>query len=107
MVSFNQIINKGHKRLAYNRNLGRIEIDDDKVSLLHEEFIKEISYNEIETIVRKKAIIKITLKNGELYELLDSLCVKPNRSLQDTRNILRMSIIVYNLLTEKWKSSIR
>ena len=110
MVSFEQIINKGHKRLAYNRNLGRIDIDDDRILLLHQEFTKEISYNEIESIVRKKGIIKITLKNGELYELLDALCVKytsnamGGRSIQDSRNIVRMAIIVYNLLIEKWEN---
>lgn len=105
MVSFDQIINKGHKRLAYNRNLGRIGIDDDKILLLHQEFTKEISYNEIESIVRKKGIIKVTLKNGELYELLDALCVKSGkRTIQDSRNIVRMAIIVYNLLMEKWKN---
>ncbi len=38
MVTFDQIINKGHKRLAYNRNLGRIDIGDDKILLLHQEF---------------------------------------------------------------------
>jgi len=105
MVSFDQIINKGHKRLAYNRNLGRIDIDDDRLLLLHQEFTKEISYNEIESIVRKKGIVKITLKNGELYELLDALCVKcKNRTIQDSRNIIRMAIIVYNLLIEKLKN---
>jgi len=104
MVSFDQVINKGHKRLAYNRNLGRVEIDDDKIILLHGDFVKEISYDEIETIVKKKAIIKISLKNGELYELLDALCLKPTRTLQDSRNILRMATIVYNLLIEKWKN---
>ncbi|MFW9947683.1 MAG: hypothetical protein ACFFDX_12735 [Candidatus Odinarchaeota archaeon] len=104
MVSFDQVINKGHKRLAYNRNLGKIEINDDKLILFHEEFVKEISYDEIESIVKKKAIIKITLKNGELIELLDSLCLKPTRSFQDSRNILRMANIAYNFLNEKWEN---
>lgn len=109
MVSFDQIINKGHKRLASNKNIGRIDIDDDRLLLLHQEFTKEISYNEIDSIIRKKGIIKITLMNGELYELLDALCVKYSgnvmgRSIQDSRNIVRMAIIVYNLLMEKWKN---
>jgi len=102
MVSFEQLITKGHSRLAYNRNRGTLDITNDKITLLHQDFVKEISYNEIESITRrKKGIIVIILKNGEFYELLDAMWAKSNNSLQDMRNAVRKTEIIYNLLLER------
>lgn len=104
MVSFEQLIHKGHKRMAYNRNRGTLDINNEKITLLHQDFVREIHYNEIESIVRrKKGIITLTLKNGEEYELLDVIWAITNKSFQTMRNAVRTTEIIFNLLMEKWK----
>ena len=103
MVSFEHLINEGKQFLALNRDRGTLDVGENKLTLLKQNLIKEISYSEIESLKRRArgGVIILILKTGEKYEFRDVVLALYNKSNQDTRNGLRKTEMIYNLLMEK------
>ncbi len=100
-MNFEVIVSKGNPRVYKNRDLSLIDVDDEKIAIAHQNYNRDIYFNEILNIEKKRGI-KITLENQEVFTLSFKWTYYPGlRGVQEAKNAGRKGDILYNLLRKK------
>jgi hypothetical protein len=102
MTTFEVLIDKENSQMALNRNLGVIDILPEKMIIIHENYIDEISYDEIEEIIQKKTYVEIVLHDGRVYSIVSPKALVASKGLQTNKNMNRIATIINSLLHKYW-----
>lgn len=96
MMFENIIMAKGNPRIQRNKNLGFLEIKDNKMILSQDKFVKYIYYADIKSVEKKRGILIILIDDSQF-----TLSFPIGRGLQSAKNAGRKGLMLMKIIKQK------
>jgi len=100
-MNFEVIFSEGNPSTYSNKDLSFLELNDEKISILHTNYQKDIYLKDIRSIKSIRGI-KLTLFNDEVYTISFPYHAKRGfQGAQEVKNAARKAKILFNQIEDK------